>query len=439
MKDKRFLFNTNGILFFILAYAPWHDALFLGQRPKLSTFGISFLSGLTTSGLFNIICLCLVSILFLWRWLPSVIYKTKISLLEILVLAWPVYSVARIEFFSSAALVFVGNSIVLSFLFLIFLRKKYFMKEINFLRTWGLLILTVSYFFALSLPFLFPVEGYSVFAKLGPIYRYRGWLGEGQPIGFLGLVICVWSSVQIVLNKKISYLTLFALVLGMTGIYSNVLRIALLSVVVFYLAVFISLVFYFDGESKKLKSLFFTLICCSFLMFFSGNFLKKSIDGGYIDPDTHDSGPSSLTKVYGNNQHLEKIVLEKDLRRIDAFIVTNHRAVNFEILWRNSKHKRLFGIGTGGSKSVLEKEKSAITVLGSDYMRIFIELGVVGLIFFFAINIVIVTNQKDPLLLSLMIAYWVVLSTDVFLILPAFGYVPLFFAGFSIMSDMQKS
>jgi len=143
---------------------------------------------MTTAGFANFLWVALLSFCLI---IPQLLNANKIPIKkrwpEALLLIWPLFVLMQTRVFDSDALVMIANSTLFTFLFFPFLKPEIYKKEIQFISKYGLPMLLSSYLLSLALPALIPIEGYNIYDRFGPIFRYKGWTGEGQPIGFLGL------------------------------------------------------------------------------------------------------------------------------------------------------------------------------------------------------------------------------------------------------------
>lgn len=404
-------------------YIGWHDAIALGQRTPVPGLGI------TSAGLANLIWFALLIIPIVLRLFFSFQAKRP-SLLEALIIAYPVLVLVRTSMIDSFSLVMIYCSIWLAAFFLVLLRNTDFHVTIDKLTRYGFKTLTISLALALALPFLFPVEDYSLFQKFGPIYRYKGWLGEGQPIGFGGLFLGIWTGVEIFRTKKLSYSVLFALLISLLCIHLNLLRVALIGLAFFYAVLGIMMI-----RHKEFRIFSFSVAMIAFcgLSFVTGQFKAKNTERGYVAVDGTKVAPAQVGNLFaeeGGNKiekffaGVKKII--NDPKLLDKVIITNHRAQSFNILLEESKGHRFFGKGTGEAPRYLTELVIALKTKaphpGNEFLRIFFELGAVGLLLFIFILLKLIGTFRHTLLVPVMITFCFALCFDSFLVIPSFGF-----------------
>ena len=386
----------KGVLLAYLAYVPWHDALFLGQRPKLSDTVFSFIPRLipsaiyvTTSGLMNMLWIVLLTLSLAWTLLHH-FRSEKINLLGLAVWLWPIYVFFNVRLWNSSALVVLLNAYLMTLILSFLIVSDEFGGIKLYLKKYGLNVFLISYLFALFLPLLIPVEGYDPMIYFGSVVRYRGWLGEGQPLSFGGLALMIWSGVEYFRKKELRFNLVVGILAGFVGIYLNVLRIGIGAGALFFTVLTIALI----ASKTKIWVWGFPAAVALGLgtTFFTGIFADQ---------------PFTFSSAYSD------------------------QGVNVsEYLITKSEGSRIFGSGTGFARTVLTEGGTKIPEVGGDYLRIFVEHGAVGSILFIGLMFSIIWVFRGHPNSIIIIALMISMLTDLVSIIPTFGYGPILLAGF---------
>jgi len=359
------------------------------------------------------------------------------------VLAWPAWVLFNTRIIDSSSFVVLANSFLFSILMLIIIRQQGRSIEFDSLAKNGLKVLTISYALAFILPLVFSIDGYRTSELFLPVVRYRGWLGEGQPLAFCGFNMIVWAGLRVTQLKRWDVWSIAAVLFGFTGIFFNVLRIALLAAIAFLLVASV--------VSERKRDLprhvflsFFALAGIFTAQFGWGPFFTKMTHSGYLESAIFqeiegENGNLRMVEVYPPmpvNASLMNLFtdgkgfdsISKDLKTLDRIIPTNHRSSSYQFLLAHSKETRVFGAGTGFVRRVMRDEHFTVPEVGGDYMRIYIEQGIFGLSLFLLLGCFLFYLYLETPLVAIFASLGVIMLTDVFQIIPTFGYVPLLMA-----------
>lgn len=229
MKTKPF---GDFILLSFLAYAPWHGAQTLGS---ITPTGLALgpLSSISIPGMFNFgwiaLLMCFVVVPFLVRE-----YRKKPPTWpERLILLLPLISLLNLRVVDSLSIVSIENWFLVSGLMLMWLRHAEVKRAYPLFFKHALLTMVISYFLALVLPALIPIEGRSIWRYYFPVMRYIGWHGEGAPYSTIGMCLIIYGSCLLLktdpkLTKKELSIVLIAIFLGLQGIRLNVQRTSMI-------------------------------------------------------------------------------------------------------------------------------------------------------------------------------------------------------------------
>ena len=426
--EKKLAIGTGYAALLALAYAPWHDALFLGQRELLA---IPFWSGsvVSSSGVANILLVVVLYLLFLATTLVS--WKRNApSISAILFVLFPSYLLLRSSPFDQHALTSLSNFTLSSLMiYLVFDSVRY--SEIGLLlRKHGLKVLLVSYTLAIILPFLISIPDYRIFQQFGSVDRYRGFLGEGQPIGFLGATIAVWGGAEILTSRRVSALSGLAIAIGFLGIYLNILRIALIVFGTFFL--FAAVREYFYGKKKWALS-FVSLWILAIVVFSTGNFSVKSNQGYVYGTDGSRIANGTFVSPVKNPKESIELV-STDIRNLDRIMLTSHRTRTWYFLWDKTRSSRMLGAGTGSSSRILKVNHWAVPEPGSEYVRALIDHGVFGLIIMIIVFVGMAIRNRRNAAFFFFTSGMIFFLSDIILIIPSFGYVPIFLGALAYAS-----
>jgi len=450
------------LLIVYLGYTPWHDAITLGQRPALNItflgnyFGQVF-GSVTSAGAANIIWIILTFVSLLCLLIPTLKIR-KLKKIEILVLGWPALMLLNFRELNNSSLIVFGNAILFTTFLIFLIRIDLLENARNILAKYGYFVLLLSYTAAIFLPMLVPLEGYSIYQDFLRVPRYRGWTGEGQPIGFGGVILAVWSLLRILNYPKLKWIGIFGFTLGLFGIYLNGLRIGLIGVIVASIcALYTS---GFRSYRIKIATIALTVIVGSSL-FFVGKFQTKNFYQTLFDPNydlseldlrmfrlqLQNEVSEFLEKTFGSDMSIKKsdditftwegVERFHGVKKLDNLVATNGRARTFYYLWHKSKNAGPMGMGLGFVGNTLKSDKTHPPQIGGDYFRIYFEMGWVGLLYFLImISTLILRYRKSHYLIPLGTLVAIFL-TDIVLIIPTFGYGPILLSAAIINPDLK--
>ena len=386
-----------------LLYAPWHDAYTLGQRGHISLFGHS----IVIASLVNLFFV--VSYIFFL--IPQIAKKNK------KLVAFLFFITLQGMFSLSDKGVVFGNPMTSIHFVLVSLGLMSlwsFETILLFPTKVYLLGLLASYSLSLVLPALISIPGYDPTVYLTPIYRYRGWTGEGQPVAWMGLQLLILGtvcSVVFIHDKKIRLWSLIASSIGIVGIYLNVLRTSAFLGIAFLLGTFV----WMRAEHVRTKYLWIRAcanIVAIVVILSTGQFLLKSKRNCY-DGTVFQTSLTKITEV-------------KKVEDIEKVIVTNGRARTLRLLFEAQKVNWLFGNGSGWTQAYLKNKEAGVLEPNNDYVRILFDWGILGLGFFLYLFFLSFYKSQASMRVVLFI-FSLALLTDAILIIPTFGYL-MFFA-----------
>lgn len=402
------LFKITNVMFLIfLAYASWYGADTLGSRIELKELPIK---GITTHGLINLVAILIMSAGLLILLIPSYLTRSP-SKSEYFVSSWFALNLLNWpDSFHKDYLIGLENSLFLTLLALAAIRREEFTKKLKYFFRYSPWLETLAYAAALSLPFLIDLggDGYSIWKKQGVVFRFAGWLSLATYIGFLGLSVLMTGAITLYYRQKQKlyyYLGLFMMVLGYLGIQLSVHRISLWGATCFLLVA--ALVSKRNHDYKHFKIFLLAGYLC-FLSQFVGSMGQKNM--------FFTSDPSEQEVTMDN---------------FDNFIQTNGRTNLLKHIVTEIEHNPLLGLGTGGTAHYV-KGLSSIGVQGgqphSDFLRIYGDHGVLGLLIFSIVSLILFFQLWGSLACGVLLAIGVSMATDNLMVFPIWGYGPMFLA-----------
>jgi len=409
----------------LIAHAPWHDSLFFGQRPPLSSNPASFLSLITTSGLatFGFLFLFfLVSIPSLF----TVIKKQLLNSLDILILGWFLYVIFDTHFWDKSSIIGLAHQIGFC-LGLFHLNHRYHLISNRKLLD---SILPAILFFSFTLAFVLPqiilIKNHPPFLLFYRTVRFVGWTGEGHPLGVGGFTVAMWAAIKLFNDRRITPISLLGFLAALAGIYFNVSRIASLSSAIMLIS-FAAISFRNPG-TRSIRIPFIVLA----LLFSSTLLSKQSISKSFTSTYRNKPTIYELTKKIDpreSGKHIKDSLMSGDPSKIENAIVTNGRADALNILYAHQIRNRITGLGSGASRRLLKVEGYSTPELGSDLARIFIEYGYVGFTYFAIMLFMFAIGSGSPAIFPIFAGLSTVMLTEIYLLIPTYGYLCLLMSG----------
>jgi len=334
----------------------------------------------------------------------------------------------------------IENSVLLCFLLLMFYRANAVKDELALFSRYYFPVFLLSYAAAFFFPMLLAHK--DAFQEAYYQSRYVGWVGEGTALSLCGwIIIAVGSQMFMASDSKLKWLGLLASALGLGSIVLNVNRTALLSVMVYF--VVLSVFLWKVSRVKFAFSVVSVFICV--LVFTTGKYAAKNwgsvpADAGYVKSSASEVLDDVIfAKKFTSNQP-SPLTGNPVLVDFDRYIIsTNNRLKIIGLFLEKTKDNYLLGLGSGSASRIL-RECSVTSPSGplspnqtiqtqNEYLRIFAEHGIVGLIMFLAVVGVFVRRfYKNIFIFPLLASAGVASAFENIFLYPAFGYGPLIMA-----------